>query len=90
MKVEKDISMTSDLLRTVERLRIGANEHNPDQNECIDGILSQQRPRQRTRRDTQALKELEKDFLTPQTSFDAKWLHKLQQYGVQLRGVRTC
>lgn len=83
--------MTSDLLRAVERLRIGANEHNPDQDECIDGTLSQQIPRKRTKRDSQALKrELENEFLTPQTSFDAKWLNKLQQYVAQSRGMWVC
>ena len=81
--------MTSALLRAVERLRIGADEHNLDQDQCIDGKLSQQRSRKRTRRDTLALKEeLERDFLTPQTSFDMKWLNKLQQYVVQSRGMK--
>ena len=79
--------MTSDLLRAVERLRV--NEHDFDQDECIDGILSQQRPKKRTKRDTHALKkQLENDFLKPQTSFDAQWLNRLQQYVVQSRGVR--
>lgn len=81
--------MTSGLLRAVERLRIGANEHDDDQDGSIDGKLSQQRPRKRTKREIPALKkQLEKDFLTPQTSFDAEWLNKLQQYVVQSRGVR--
>ncbi|KAF6235031.1 hypothetical protein HO173_006658 [Letharia columbiana] len=83
--------MTSDLWRAVERLRMSANKHDFDRDMCIDGTLLQQRPRKRTKIDTQALKkELEKDFLTPQTSFDVEWLDKLQQYVVQPRGVRIC
>lgn len=81
--------MTSELLHAVERLRIRANEYDFDQDACIDATLSQIRPKKRIKRDTQALKkELEKDFLTPQTSFDAEWLNKIQQYVVQSRGVR--
>ncbi|KAF6221727.1 hypothetical protein HO133_001695 [Letharia lupina] len=76
--------MTSDLWRAVERLRMSANEHDFDRDMCIDGTLFQQRPRKRTKIDTQALKrELEKDFLTPQTSFDVEWLDKLQQEGLE-------
>lgn len=72
--------MTPGLLRAVERLRIGANEHDFDQDERIDGVLSQHRPRKRTKRDSHALKkQLEKDFLAPQMSFDAEWLNKMQQ-----------
>lgn len=75
--------MTPGLLRAVERLRIGANEHDFDQDERIDGVLSQHRPRKRTKRDSHALKkQLEKDFLAPQMSFDAEWLNKMQQYVV--------
>lgn len=78
--------MTSDLLHVVERLRIGVNEHQLDQGECIDNTLTQWRTRKRPTRDTHfRKKELEKDFLTPQTSFDVKWLDKLQQYVVHAR-----
>lgn len=73
--------MTSDLLRAVERLRICANERDSDQDGCVDDTRSQQTPRKRTKGDFQALKkELEKDFLTPQTSFDPRWVNRLQQY----------
>lgn len=72
--------MTSKLLRAVEKLRIGVNERHFDQDEYISGTRSQQMPRKRTKGDIQPLKqELEKDFLTPQTSFDVAWLNKLQQ-----------
>ncbi len=82
--------MTSELLRAVERLRIGVNVNEVDQDGCVDGTLSQQRPKKRTKRDTQTLKkDLEKDFLTPQTSFDAEWLNEIQQYVIQSRGIRN-
>ena len=69
--------MTSDLLRAVEKLRV-ANDHNFDQDECIDG---RQSSRNSIQRNGQTLREkLEKNFLTPQTSFDAEWLNKMQQY----------
>lgn len=72
--------MTSDLLRAVERLRVVANDHSLDQDECID---RRQIPRNSIQRNTQTLRqELEKNFLTPQTSFDAEWLNKMQQYVV--------
>ena len=78
--------MTSNLLHAVERLRINVNLHQLDQGECIDNTLIQWRPRKRLTRDTHfRKKELEKDFLTPQTSFDAKWLDKIQQYVVHAR-----
>ena len=78
--------MTSDLLHAVERLRTDVNEHHPDQDECIDNTLIQWRPRKQLTRDTHSRKkELEKDFLTPQTSFDVKWLDKVQQYVVHAR-----
>ena len=83
--------MTSDLVRAVERLRIGANEHTSDQDESIGGVLSWQKPEKRTKGDTQALKkELEKHFLTPQTSFGAGWLDEIQQYVTQPKAVRLC
>ena len=83
--------MTSDLVRAVERLRIGANEHTSDQDEGVRGVLRRQKRQKRTKGDTQALKEeLDKDFLTPQTSFDAGWLDEIQQYVTQQKAVRSC
>ena len=79
--------MTSDPLRAVERLRVGANEQHFDQDECIVGTSSLERPEKPAKGGTQALKEgLERDFLTPQTSFDAGWLNRMQQYVTGLRG----
>ena len=73
--------MTSELLRAVERLHIVADDRDLDQNEYIDGRLSRRSPRKPSQRDAQTLREeLEKNFLTPQTSFDDEWLNKMQQY----------
>lgn len=81
--------MGLDISSAVERLRMSDNEHDLDQEERIDNSVGQQRRRKRTRRDIQALKKaLEQEILTPQTSFDADWLNKVQQYVVQSRGVR--
>ena len=69
--------MTSDLFRAVERLHLGANGDSYEQDECI---ISLERPKKQTKGDTQGMKrDLERDFLTPQTSFDLKWLNKIQQ-----------
>lgn len=84
--------MTSELLRAVERLHIVADDRDLDQDEYIDGRLSRQSPRKPSQRDAQTLREeLEQNFLTPQTSFDAEWLNKMQQYVivVQFRISRT-
>ena len=84
-----NLSMGLDISSAVERLRMSDNEHDLDQEERIDNSVGQQRRRKRTRRDIQALKKaLEQEILTPQTSFDADWLNKVQQYVVQSRGVR--
>lgn len=72
--------MASELLRVVERLRVGVNEQYLDQDVCIACTSRLKRLEKPTKGDQQALKkELERDFLTPQTSFDAGWLNKIQQ-----------
>lgn len=50
----------------------------------IDQILSDQRPTKRKppKLPDEVKKELVEDFLTPPTSFNQKWLNKLQQYVV--------
>ena len=83
--------MTSDLLRTLERLPAGANNHILDHAECIGGTLGRRRSKKQGKGDTQALKkELEKNFLTPQTSLDVGWLNKIQQYVTQPRDLEAC
>ena len=83
--------MTSNLLRAVEKLRIGANERHSDQDEYVSGTYSRQISRKQTKGDIQALKhELENGFRTPRTCFDPEWLNKLQQYATQLKPVKAC
>ncbi|KAI9704524.1 MAG: hypothetical protein M1820_005598 [Bogoriella megaspora] len=46
----------------------------------IDDVLDEQRSRKRRRRTKDEVKaQLERDFLSPSTSFDAYWLNELQQ-----------
>ena len=72
--------MTSDLLRAVEKLHLATNVHNSGKDECIGNTFSPERHKDRNRENTQALKKgLERDLLTPRTSFDGRWLDKVQQ-----------
>ena len=81
--------MTSDLLRAAEKPHLATNVHNSDRDECIGAKSSPERPKDRDRGNTQALKkDLERNFLTPRTSFDGRWLDKVQQCVTQLRSVR--
>ena len=75
--------MASGLLKAVQELHekaqdegiLGADVKN------IDQILSDERPRKRNLQKTpdQVKGELIEEFLTPPTSFNEKWLNKLQQ-----------
>ena len=63
-----------DLVRAIANVQLDGAEGD------IDALLDQQRPRKRVKRTKDELKaELEKEFLTPSTSFSAKWLNRLQQ-----------
>ncbi|KKY17275.1 putative rna helicase involved in mrna catabolism [Diplodia seriata] len=68
------------LAQAFERVSLAADSaavKNPD---WIDSILEEQRPRKRTRRTKDELKqELEKEFLTPSPAFNTQWLNELQQ-----------
>ncbi len=77
--------MTTDLLRAVNELVIGAEEGDGG---CIDDRLTSQRPKARSQRDPEALKrKLESDFLTPPTSFGPEWLNRLQQYVIKMEAM---
>ncbi|KAM0275026.1 hypothetical protein ACHAQH_007632 [Verticillium albo-atrum] len=66
--------MTTDLAEAIQGLRLDEKEVN------IDDILFEQRPRKRVRQNSSELKSsLEKDFLSPSTSFSNSWLNRLQQ-----------
>lgn len=75
-------AMTSDLVRAVEALALGAGGKEEN---CIDDRLGQQRPRTKVKRDHEALRtELESNFLNPPTAFSPEWLNRLQQYVHQM------
>ena len=83
--------MTSDLLRAVEKLHLATNVHNSDKDECNGGTFDPERAKDRKGGNTQALKkDLERDILTPRTSFDGRWLDKVQQCVTQSKSVRFC
>ncbi|KAF2457954.1 NUC185 domain-containing protein [Lineolata rhizophorae] len=69
-----------DLAKALERVKLGAENISSAKPGWIDSILTEPRPRKRTRRSKEQLKHgLEKEFLTPSTSFNTSWLNKLQQ-----------
>lgn len=83
--------MTSDLLRAVEKLRLVTNLPNLDKDEFIGRTFSPESLKDQNRGNTQALKKcLERDFLTPRTSFDGRWLDKVQQCVTKSKSVRFC
>ncbi|ROT37524.1 DSHCT domain-containing protein [Sodiomyces alkalinus F11] len=66
--------MAAELVKAIEGLHLQENGVN------IDDILFEQRPHKRARRSAEGLKnDLEKDFLSPSTSFSTDWLNGLQQ-----------
>ncbi|KAF2084998.1 antiviral helicase [Saccharata proteae CBS 121410] len=70
----------NDLIPALERVQIAAESARADDAAWLDSILDEQRPRKRTRRTKSEIKtSLEQEFLTPSTSFDTRWLNKLQQ-----------
>lgn len=75
--------MAQGLLEAIQGLHVRAQEDGllGTNAESIDEILSEQGPRKRRPRKTldQIKGELIDEFLTPPTSFNEKWLNKLQQ-----------
>lgn len=75
--------MAASLLEAVQELQDGAQDQRflGADDENIDQILSDERPRKRNLQKTpdEVKKELIEEFLTPPTSFNEKWLNKLQQ-----------
>ena len=67
--------MTDTLADSLERLHLASENQ-----ECIDEILDEAKPRKRVRISPEAIKaNLERDFLTPSTTFSPAWLDRLQQ-----------
>lgn len=78
------IWMASDLFRALSELYIDHKREIED-DDYIDEKLTQQRPRKRTKQSHESLrKEIEKDFLSPPTSFGSEWLNRLQQHVTQV------
>ncbi|QDS75726.1 hypothetical protein FKW77_008181 [Venturia effusa] len=65
------------LPEAIAKLQLGGSTSNDE--DWIDGVLNEQRPRKRTKPSKASLKHaLEQEFLTPSTAFNTQWLNKLQ------------
>ena len=72
--------MAESLISALERVHLAASSSDGTADDWIDHILEQQLPRKRVKQDREELRrQLEKDYLTPSTSFSREWLNKLQQ-----------
>jgi antiviral helicase SKI2 len=71
--------MANSLAESMQKLTITSESTTKD-DDWIDSILDQQRPRKRVKQDAEELKqELERKYLTPSTTFSTAWLNILQQ-----------
>ena len=67
--------MAGSLESAFDRLRLSS-----DKIDTVDDILDQAKPRKRVKKSPEQVKaQLEKDFLTPSTTFSPAWLDRLQQ-----------
>ncbi|RFU33177.1 hypothetical protein B7463_g3202, partial [Scytalidium lignicola] len=72
--------MVPDLVEALERVNLASKTLDDADDDWIDHILEEQRPRKRIKPDRESLKrELKQKYLTPATSFSTDWLNKLQQ-----------
>jgi antiviral helicase SKI2 len=72
--------MADSLVSALEKVHLANAALQDKEDDWIDHILDEQRPRKRAKQDPEELKrELERKFLTPPTSFSTEWLNKLQQ-----------
>jgi len=70
----------ADLAEALEKVHLVAREIGDQEQDWLESILDEQRPRKRTKIGKAALKQsLEEEFLTPSTSFSTQWLNTLQQ-----------
>ena len=68
--------MAESLSESLSKLKLGSEALDRD----IDDILGEARPRKRSRPSPEEVKaKLERDFLTPSTTFSPTWLDRLQQ-----------
>ncbi len=72
--------MADSLVGVLEKVALGGASLNNVEDDWIDRILDEQRPRKRVKQEVDDLKrELEQKFLAPSTSLSTEWLNKLQQ-----------
>ena len=72
--------MTQEVVEAADKLQTGSGQLDAGEDGCIDDILSEPRPRIRSKPTPQNIKQdLEQSFLTPPASFGLEWLNKLQQ-----------
>lgn len=72
--------MGEDLEVALEKLHLTSTTVAEKEPNWIDSLSHEQRPSKRVRRTKDDIKQdLEKNFLTPSTSFNTRWLNKLQQ-----------
>ncbi|KAI9721090.1 MAG: hypothetical protein M1812_002571 [Candelaria pacifica] len=70
--------MADDLPALLAKIHVQTEAKNKDS--CIDDILHEQRPLKRSRLSEDQLRQtIERDFLSPTTTFSSEWLNKLQQ-----------
>jgi len=77
---EASNTMADSLISALERVHLESTDASTADDDWIDHILEQRRPRKRIKQDRESLKqELEQKYLTPSPSFSTEWLNKLQQ-----------
>ncbi|KAF2000089.1 antiviral helicase [Amniculicola lignicola CBS 123094] len=69
-----------ELAEALRRVHLASAEVDADDVGFVDHLLHEQRPPKRLRKSKDAIKqEIEREFLTPSTAFNAQWLNQLQQ-----------
>ena len=68
------------LAAAIEQLQVNQHSKTERDPDWIDSVLDEPRPRKRKKKTKEEIKtQLQKEFLSPSTSFDAQWLNELQQ-----------
>lgn len=76
-KLDITAIMVETLVQSLEKLHLQSQSL---EDNWLDQILDQPRPRKRVKQDPEDLKrELEEKYLTPSNTFSESWLNKLQQ-----------
>jgi antiviral helicase SKI2 len=70
----------AELAKALQNVQIAASTLGDEDEGWLDSILDEQRPRKRNKPSRDTIKQnLEREFLTPSTSFSTQWLNELQQ-----------